>query len=327
MRRTTRFRPFPAAGMVLAFLMTTSACSDDESDAASAPAATNAAATSDAAQPVMTSEADWAAVAEALGRPGKLSGGTVYRVGFPRSDLKVTSQGVAIQPGFALGSYAAFARYPDNHVLVMGDLVVTEPELQKVTQALQDAGVAQTAVHKHLLTQTPAVWWTHYEQMSTDAVALARNIPAALDKTATPPATAPEPAPAPDLDTAGIDAAMGSKGTADGGIYKFTYARAEAVAMEGMTLPPAMGVTTAINFQPTGQGKAAINGDFVMTAEEVQPVIRALRAGGIDIVEVHQHMLSESPRLFFMHFWAVDDAVALAKTLATAVAATASTPA
>jgi hypothetical protein len=270
---------------------------------------------------VATSEADWKATAQALGRSGKLSTDhTVYRVGFPRSDLKLTSKGVPIKAGFALGSYAAFARYGDGQTMMMGDLVVTEDEVGKVTDALQSSGISQTALHKHLLAHEPPVWWTHIHAMG-DPATIARGIRAALDQTATPPASAPSSPPPIDLDTTAIDAALGTKGTNDGGVYKFTFARREDVSSGNRVTPAAMGVSTGLNFQPTGGGKAAINGDFVMTAPEVQNVIRALRKGDVDIVELHNHTLDDQPRMFYMHFWAVDDAVKLARTLHTAVAA------
>ncbi|WP_051317652.1 DUF1259 domain-containing protein [Arthrobacter sp. CAL618] len=275
-----------------------------------------------AAPPELTTETDWEAVADTLESEGKLSGETVYRVTFPRRDLNVISEGVAIEPGLALGSYAAFSRYPDGTTMVMGDLVVTEDELPKVTDALQRNGLGQTAVHKHLLEHSPQVWWVHFHGTNEDAAQLATGVRAALDETATPPA---EPAasaePGIDLDTAGIDAALGTEGRNDGGIYKFSFARADEVTMDDRVLEPAMGVTTAINFQPTGGGKAAINGDFAMTHEEVQPVIQALRAGGIEIVELHNHVLEDEPRLFYLHFWANDDAVQLAQALSEAVKA------
>lgn len=280
--------------------------------------------------PVRTGDADWKGVADALGRPGKLSSnGTVYRVNLPRRDLSVTSQGVQIKPGLALGSYASFARYGDGMtmVMVMGDLVVTEEELPKVTDALQQNGIAQTAVHKHLLEQTPPVWWTHFHAEGADPTTIARSLKAALDATATPAAAPAAPPGQIDLDTGAIDSALGTKGTNDGGIYKFTFARKGGVSVHGKSLPPAMGVTTALNFQPTGGGKAAINGDFALTAEEVSKVIQALRAGGIDIVEVHNHALDDDPRLFYMHFWANDDATKLAQALRKAVDAQTVTPA
>lgn len=276
-----------------------------------------------------SSDAHWEGVARALGRPGKLSSDKkVYRVPLPRSDLKVTSYGVNIKPGLALGGYAAFTHYPDGTTLMMGDLVVTEPELQNVTDVLQRQEIEQTALHKHLLAHQPEVWWTHVHATGRDAAAIARSLRAALDATATPPApTRSSPAPALQIDTAAIDQAMGAKGTNDGGIYKFTFKRTSPVTEHGRVIPPGMGVTTAINFQPTGGGKAAINGDFAMTAEEVQHVVRALRSGGISIVEIHNHALHDEPRLFYMHFWADNDAVELAKTLHKAVTQQAVTPA
>ncbi|MFB9690291.1 DUF1259 domain-containing protein [Amycolatopsis plumensis] len=274
-------------------------------------------------QPIPTTEADWKPVTDALARTGKFGdGNTVYRIPLPRGDLHITSNGVAIKPGLSLGGYAAFAKYHDG-VMLMGDLVVTEAELPKVTDALQAHGIEQTALHKHLLQQDPPVWWTHIHAMSGNPAALAQGIKAALDATSIPPAaTPPGQQPPIDLDTAGIDKALGRKGTADGGIYKFTIARAETITDDGHVLPPTFGVTTGINFQPVGGGRAAINGDFVMTAPEVQKVIQALRKGGIDLVEVHNHSFTEQPRLFYMHFWAVDDGVTLAKALRPALDAT-----
>ncbi|GLY82179.1 DUF1259 domain-containing protein [Actinoallomurus iriomotensis] len=271
--------------------------------------------------PVSTTQADWKPVSDTLGRPGTLMKGTVYRIPLPRKDLAVTTQGVKIKPGLALGGYAVFAKYRDGTML-MGDLVVTENELPKVTDALQRGGIAQTALHKHLLNQSPPVWWTHVHAMG-DPVELAGHLKAALAVTATPAAAKPATQRPVALDTAGIDRALGRRGTADGGIYKFSIARRDTVAdSAGHVLPAALGITTAINFQALGGNRAAINGDFVMTASEIQKVIQALRAGGIDIVELHNHSLDERPRLFYMHFWATGDGVTLAKTLRPAVDAT-----
>ncbi|UXY30235.1 DUF1259 domain-containing protein [Streptomyces sp. HUAS TT20] len=277
-------------------------------------------------QPVQTTEADWKPVADALGRTGTLMKGTVYRVPLPRKDLTVTTQGVTVKPGLSLGGYVAFAKY-EHETMLMGDLVVTEDELPKVTDALQAAGIEQTALHKHLLQQSPAIWWTHIDAMG-NPVTLAKGLKPALAATAIPPAS-PPPATQPpiDLNTAGIDKALGRKGTADGGIYKFSIARANTVTDGTHVLPPALGITTGINFQPLGGNKAAINGDFVMTAPEVQKVIQALRKGGIDIVELHNHSLTDQPRLFYLHFWATGDGVTLAKALRPALDATALAPA
>lgn len=272
-------------------------------------------------QPVQTTVADWGPVAGALGRSGKLNSGTVYRVGFPRGDLKVTSYGIQVAAGLSLGGYAAFARYDDGQTMAMGDLVVTEPELPALTDAIHRNEIDQSAIHKHLLAHEPAIWWTHFHAMG-DATVIARGVRAALDQTGTPP-PAPVKPPVPlDLDTVGIDAALGTPGTNDGGIYKFSFARNETVAVDGRVATPAMGINTALNFQPVGNGQAAINGDFVMVAAEVQNVIMALRAGGIQVVELHNHSLHDQPRLFYVHFWKVDNGVALARALAAAVHAT-----
>jgi len=273
--------------------------------------------------PATTTAADWKPVTDILGRTGKLGDNdTTYRIALPRNDLAVVTQDVPIKPGLSLGGYAVFAKYDDG-VMLMGDLVVTEAELPHVTDVLQAHGIAQTGLHKHLLQQTPPVWWTHVHAMG-DPTQLAQGLKAALDGTAIPAAAAAPPAQQPpiDLDTAGIDAALGRKGTADSGVYKFTVARKDTIVDDGHVVPPGFGVTTTINFQPVGAGRAAINGDFVMTAPEVQNVIGTLRKGGIVVVEVHNHSLTDSPRLFYLHYWAVQDGVTLAKTLRTALDAT-----
>ncbi|MBB5159058.1 DUF1259 domain-containing protein [Saccharopolyspora phatthalungensis] len=277
-------------------------------------------------EPVATADTDWKGVADTLGRAGKLTDdNTVYRVALTRSDLNnMVSQGVPIKPGLSLGGYATFTKYDDTTML-MGDLVATESELPRVTDALQAHGIEQTALHKHLLEQSPPVWWTHIHGMG-DPTQLAQGVRAALDATATPRAAAATQQPPIDLDTAGIDNALGRNGTADGGIYKFTIARNDIVTDAGHVLPPGTGVNTALNFQPVGGGRAVINGDFVLTAPEVEKVIQALRKGGIIVVELHNHSLTDQPRLFYLHFWAADDGVALAKTLRTAVDATNAKP-
>ena len=273
---------------------------------------------------VKTTDAEWKPVADTLGRNGKLGdNNTAFRVALVRNDLQVTTDGVAIKPALSLGGYAAFARYDDNQTLLMGDLVVTEAELPKVTDALQAHGLAQTALHKHLLQQTPPVWWTHVHGMG-DAIQLAQALKAALDATSIGAAT-PLPAQQPpvDIDIAGVQQALGRNGTADGGLFKYGIPRKDTIVEDGYVLPAAsLNLTTVINFQPVGGGRAAINGDFILTAPEVQKVIQVLRAGNIQIVELHNHGLTEQPRLFYMHYWAVDDAVTLAKALRPALDAT-----
>jgi hypothetical protein len=315
----------PPAGSARLVLAVLAACTVALAGCTSAGSAGQPAAAPTSAadhRPQLTTAADWKPVADALGRTGTLQNGTVYRVALPRKDLTVTSQGVTINPGFALGGYAVFARYDDG-TMVMGDLVVTEEELPKVTDALQKSGLEQTAVHKHLLEQSPAIWWTHIHGMG-DPATLARGVKSALDATGIPPASPPAAGPPPvNLHTAAIDTALGRKGTNDGGIYKFTIARKDTIVADQHVLPAALGLTTAVNFQPLGgNNQAAINGDFVMTAPEIQPVIQALRRGGIAVVELHNHSLDEHPRLFYMHFWATGDATGLAQKLHPALDAT-----
>ncbi len=261
--------------------------------------------------------ADWKDVETALGKAGSVQPGNVYKVGFPRSDLDVRIDDVQLKPGLALGSWAAFLQLP-QHAMVMGDLVLTESEVNDVISALQAGGIEQTALHNHVLRESPRVMYLHFGGHG-DAVALARTLRSTLEKTKTPFAPSGAPATSIDLPTADLDAALGASGKINGGAYQFAIARAEHITEHGVAIPPAAGMAIAINFQPTGNGRAAISGDFVLLASEVNPVIRELRAGGIAVTALHSHMLDEEPRLFFMHFWANDDAVKLARTLRAAL--------
>jgi biotin operon repressor len=262
---------------------------------------------------------DWKSVEDALGRKGSVQPGDVFKFGMPRSDLKVTVAGTPIKAGLALGSWLAFKKVGDEAV-VMGDLVLTESEVEPVMAKLQQEGVEQTAVHNHLLNETPRVMYMHVAGHG-DPVKLATALKDALALTKTPSAS---PAPAAKqsnlgFDTAQVDQALGYQGKNNNGIYQFSIPRAEQINDMGTEVPPSMGTATGINFQPTGGGKAAITGDFVLIGSEVNPVIRALRDNGIQVTAVHSHMLTEEPRLFFMHFWADDDAVKLAKGLRSAI--------
>ena len=261
-------------------------------------------------------DAKWSDVATALGRPGSVQADGVYKIGFPRTDLAVTADGVVIKATLALGSWVAFLD-DGKHVMAMGDLVLLAGEVGGVVEALEKGGLEVSAIHNHLIGESPQVMYVHFSGRG-DAVALARTLHAALATTKTP--TAPPPAPAappaaPALPTAELDRILGRPGKANGGVYQVGMPRAEVIHEGGMTIPPSMGMSTALNFQPLGNDRAATTGDFVLLASEVNPVIRALRTGGIAVTALHSHMLEEEPRLFFMHFWAVGDAKALATTL------------
>ena len=270
-----------------------------------------------AAAPKTATRSDWKDVEQALGRAGTLQPGDVYKVSFPRGDLSVTLDGVAIKPALALGSWAAFKEISAGHAMAMGDLVLLESEVNPVIDALQKGGIEQSALHNHLIGESPHVMYLHFSGHG-DAAKLARVLHDALALTKTPMGTpAPPPAtpPAIDLQTADLDRIIRRAGKIAGGTYQFAVPRAEKIMEHGAEVPPSMGVAIAINFQPTGNARAAITGDFVLIASEVNPVIRALRGGGIAITAIHSHMLDEAPRLFFMHFWANDDAAKLAATL------------
>lgn len=261
---------------------------------------------------------DWKPIEQALGRSGQSQPDGAYKFGLPRADLKVTVDGVQVKPALALGSWLAFSN-PGQDAMVMGDLVLSEDEVPLVMSALQEEGLHITALHNHVLHETPRVMYMHI-QGHGDAAKLASSLKKAIALTKTPaPASPPATPPALDLDTAGIDQALGYKGKANGGVYQVGVPRAEKITDAGMPVPGSMGLATSLNFQPTGDGKAAITGDFVLLASEVNPVITALRQNGIQVTAVHSHMLQEEPRLLFMHFWANDNALKLARGLRAAL--------
>ncbi len=273
-----------------------------------------------AAQQPASAPAYWSPVEDALGRKGAMQADNVIKFSFPRSDLFVVAGGVTLEPAFALGGWVAFKDIGKTRTLVMGDLVLAENEVNPVMQALQAGGVEQTALHNHVLMESPRVMYMHIAAHG-DRVKIAQAIHNALAQSKTPLGAASPPAApsATDLDTAGIARSLGVAGKLNGVVYQVSVPRAEKIMEMGSEILPSMGVSTAINFQPTGGGKAAITGDFVLRASEVNPVIRALREHGIEVTAVHSHMLEELPRLFFMHFWANDDAVALATGLRAAL--------
>src|SRR5215207_143127 len=264
-------------------------------------------------------EVDWAKVDAALGRKGAVTD-DVHRYSFPRTDLTVTVDGIEIKPALALGGWVAF-KPMHGEAMVMGDLVLLETEINPVMLKLIEGGLEITAVHNHLLRANPATFYMHVGGHG-DAAKMAAVIRGALAASKTPLTAPAAGAPPPvDLDTAQLDQIIGAKGQNNGGVYQFAVPRRDPISQGGMQLAPVgpMGVAEAIGFQPTGGGKAAITGDFVLTAGEVNPVIRVLRSNGIEVTALHSHMLDEQPRLFFCHFWANDDAVKLARGLRAAL--------
>ncbi|MGQ0643017.1 MAG: DUF1259 domain-containing protein [Gemmatimonadaceae bacterium] len=265
-----------------------------------------------------TQQIDWKAVEAAIGRPGVTQPDSVYRFNFPRGDLRVTADGVTIRPALALGGWLAMKAMPGG-VMAMGDLVLTEDEVTPVMTRLQSGGVEQTAVHHHIVRESPRVLYMHIHGHG-DAVKIAETIRAAVTLTKIP-APVPPSAAAGELgiDTSRVAQALGYAGRVNGGVYQVNVPRAETIRQGTFVVPPSMGLGSVMNFQPTGGGKAAITGDFVLIAHEVNPVIRALRDNGIEVTSLHSHLLMEEPRLFFMHFWANDNAEKLARGLRAAL--------
>jgi len=245
-----------------------------------------------------------APIDQALGRSGQKTG-DVYRVSFPRTDLHVSLKEVAIKPGLALGSWAAFLGTDDN-ATVMGDLVLLEEELNPVMAKLRASGFEISAVHNHLIEETPRVLFMHYMGHGP-ATQLATSLRAALSVSKTPldkpAAAADEPAPPAWVKT--VEDSVGRKGTFKGGVLSYGVPRTDTITMAGMTVTPAAGVGEVINFQAADSGNVATTGDFVLIADEVNPVISALHEHNIQVTALHSHMLTEQPRVFFMHFWCV----------------------
>jgi hypothetical protein len=302
-------------------LLLVAACSKEgeEKDAASNSSAASQSATQQA-RPLAAM--DWKQVDQGLGMPGTTQPDGAYKVGLPRSDLHVTVAGITVKPALALGSWVAFKQVSDSDAILMGDLVLTESEVSPVLDQLEAGGIQVTALHNHLQHETPRIMYMHVNGRGAPArLAAAIHAAVALTKT---PSTAPRtgvPATAGPfgMDTAQVAQILGRHGRANGGVYQVGVPRAESISVDGVPVPPSMGLATAINFQPTGRGRAAITGDFVLLGSEVNPVIRTLRANGIAIMALHSHMLGESPRLFFMHYWANDDAAKLARGIRAAL--------
>jgi hypothetical protein len=262
---------------------------------------------------------DWTAVDQAIGRKGADQPGGVHKYSFPRSDLQITVDGTPIKPALALGGWMAFQPMGTS-AMFMGDLVLLDTEISPVMKRLIDDGVEISAIHNHLLRTSRPVFYMHVGG-SGDPVEFARTLNAALALSQTPMTAPPPPASAPaiDLDTASLEKILGSKGKANGGVYQFSIPRSETITEGGMTVVPSMGTAMAINFQPTGGGKAAVTGDLVLLGREVNPIVKSLRAHGIEVTALHSHMIDDSPHLFFMHFWANDDAQTLAKGMRAAL--------
>jgi hypothetical protein len=269
--------------------------------------------------PAAAQQAQPTPIQQVLGRTPAVTG-DVQRFSYPRSDLNVTVDGAKVQTALGLGGWLAFRPMGGaNHWEVMGDLVLTQDEVKPVLQRLVAGGLTITAIHNHLLRAEPFTLYMHVHGMG-DPVAMANTLKDALALTKTP-TTPPGPPPTTTtLDRAALEKIMGRSGTiAGGGVLQFSIPRAQPVMEDGKPIPNPMGVTTAINFEPAGDGKVATTGDFILVGDEVEPVVAALTKGGVEVTALHSHMVGEQPRTFFMHFWAIGTPDQVAGTLKKAV--------
>jgi len=259
---------------------------------------------------------DQDAIARAIGKKGTASGDT-YKVSFPRSDLQVKVGKVTIKPEFALTSWAAFNKMGDS-ALAYGDLVLLESELNPVISKLEEKGIGISAVHNHLIYETPRIIYVHFMGYGNE-VTLAVGLKAALTLTGTPQKSEAASPEVKSETARQIEKVLGYEGNMVSGVLHVNVPRNDIhVKLMGKEIPGSMGMNTPLNFQVDGQN-AAINGDFLLLADEVNRVIKALRDNGIEIASLHNHMLDEEPRVFFMHFWAYGDAATLTKGLKAAL--------
>lgn len=267
-------------------------------------------------------QSDWADVEKVFGKKGNIQDG-VFKITFPRSDLKVKVGDFAVDPGLALTSWIGFINPSngdmkmDGKIMMMGDLVLLEKEVAPVISKIVSLNLEVTALHNHLIGETPAIKYVHFSGTG-EAVQLAEAIKAVISLTGTPMTAPPAQNQVLKADWSKVEAILGTTGKHNGNLLQYGFPRLEKLKESSMEMPPYMGMAIAINFQMAGN-KAAITGDFVLLADEVNPVLKALTQNGIAVTAIHNHMLYDDPRLFMMHFWAVDDPEKLAKGLKAAL--------
>ena len=250
-----------------------------------------------------------------FGKKGTVQG-MVYKITYPRSDLKVSVNEFSVAPGLALTSWIGIL-FMGKESMMMGDLVLLDTEEAAAVSNLVSSGLSITAIHNHLTNEKPAIKYIHFSG-SGDPIKLAASIKSVLANTGTPltPPGAQQPSPSPDWSK--VEAVLGNTGKHNGQILSYAFPRKEKLLESGMEMPPSIGMATAINLQMDGV-MAATTGDFVLLADEVNPVVKALTENGIIVTAVHNHMLYDNPRLFMMHFWAVGDPAKLAVGLKAAL--------
>jgi hypothetical protein len=267
--------------------------------------------------------AEYQQVLTALGKQGDFKD-KVLKVNIPRNDLSVTVANIKTPTPFGFGGWVAMTKGSDAMDVMMGDLVLTQDEVNPVMSALLDNGLEVTAVHNHFFWEEPRVFYMHVHGHGKPAD-LARKVKPALDligKGTSRPAAAPAApasAPAPSIDTAKLAQIVGTPGEQSGAVYKITVGRTDLKLTEmGAPINARMGLNTWAAFVGTND-KAAIAGDVAMLANEVQPVLKALRKNGIDVVAIHQHMTGTQPTIYFLHYWGTGPADQLARAFKVAL--------
>lgn len=263
---------------------------------------------------------DWTAVGQAIGQPLTTESQDVHTAEWLRTDLHVVNAGVTENPGMELNAEASFHQTSGGQAVMIGEVTLTGSEVNAVADRLQRGSIKITALHKHIQDETPRLWWLHYWALG-DPVQIARAVHSALTATSIPLAQKPGAERPIDLNTAAIDQIIGSDGENNNGVLRYHIPISPPVTdtRARITLPYLMEASTLLMFQPLGCGRAAVNGDFTMTADKVNPVIHALRSRGVTIIELHNHLLYEQPHLFYLHFWQTGDATTLAHDLRAAL--------
>lgn len=254
---------------------------------------------------------DWSDVEKVLDKKGNVQD-NVFKITFPRSDLKVKVGDFDVAPGLAFTSWIGFMKM-GNQTMMMGDLVLLDKEVAPVILKLISENLQITALHNHIVNETPAIKYIHFSG-NGDAISLAGKIKSVFAVTGTPLTVPQTQNQSAKPDWSKVEAILGTSGKLNGNLLQYSFPRNEKLTESGMEMPAYMGMATGINFQMT-ENKAAITGDFVLLADEVNPVAKALTDNGIQVTAIHNHMLYDNPRLFMLHFWAVDEPGKLAKGL------------
>lgn len=274
---------------------------------------------------------DWhSGVDKVFGSRGEMKG-RVVKFTFPRSDLDVRMAGMAIEPAFGLTSWVAFQPTGTGEAIMMGDLVATTGEVKAITDKALKEGISISAIHRHIIGETPQVSYIHIGGTG-DPTTLARKVKSVLEATGTPLTPAISEAPAvrgeqgaASTDWSKVENILGRSGEvkAGGDVITFMFPRRERVKDMGVELQPAMGIGSAIYFQAAGD-KTLASGDFALIGSEVEPVMKTLADNGFTVSALHTHMINESPKLYYMHFFGEGDRLKLAKGLRTALEQTSS---